>query len=105
MAQAGPADGEYITYKIWLDAGTYTFLLCHIKGGNGGLCDIYIDAVEIGSADQYNAATTYNQSYRVDGIVIATSGIKVVKFLIDGKNASSSGYKAWISYFSLWRTG
>ncbi len=92
-----------ISYKIFLGAGTYTFLLYHVTNTNGGIIDVDIAGVEVGSIDQY-AALAYNVRSTITGIVISTGGVKELKLRVDGKNGSSSDYAAWIEYIALWRT-
>ena len=104
LSQATPANNDNISYKVYLAKGTYTFLLYHHKNATGGIMDIDIDSTEIGSVDQYAAGVTWGIRYTVAEIAIATSGIKTLKFRMDGKNANSSSYKGWIVLAALWRT-
>lgn len=98
------ANGDNVSYKVYLDSGTYTFLLFGIKGTNRGIVDVDIDAAEVASFDLYAASTQCNQRLIQTGIVIASSGIKTLKLRVDGKNGSSSGYVLPFVFIALWRT-
>lgn len=98
------ATGSWADYKVYLDAGTYTFLIYYIQLATAGIVDIDLDGVEIGSFDGYNGSTIYNLRYTVTGISVAAAGLKTIRLRQDGKNESSSGYSAAITYMALWRT-
>lgn len=101
---AGPADGQYLTWKLHLSAGTYTLRVIHGKDTNFGIADFYIDATEVASIDMYGAAATYMNVNNTTGIAVADSGVKTVKLLIDGKNASSAGFRIDANIIYLIRT-
>lgn len=104
LDKAVAADGDYVTWVRWMDAGTWTIQLISQKRADNGIVDIYIDATEYASFDLYNAATQYDQKSTDTGNVIATSGFKTIKLLVDGKNASSSAYRTRFNELQLWRT-
>jgi hypothetical protein len=105
LSQATPANFDNISYNAYLAAGTYSFLLYYHKNTTGGIMDIDIDAIEVGSIDQYSSSLIWNARSLITGINIATAGLKEIKLRMDGKHASSSDYKGWCTYLALWRTG
>lgn len=98
------SDGDNISYEAYLSKGTYTLLFIWTGGTVHGIIDIYIDGTEVGSQDTYNASTVRNQETLVTGISITNSGLKEIKFQVDGKNVSSSNYNCQLQYIALWRT-
>lgn len=97
-------DGDNVSYKTYLPAGTYTLMLHTRHSTNRGILDIYIDAAEVASFDLYNSPSLFNILDVQIGIVIATPGIKTIKLQVDGKNPSSTSYVFCISLLSLWAT-
>jgi len=97
-------DGDSLTYKLYLDAGTYTLGLLTNTGSAKPIVDIDIDAVEVASFDLYSSPAGMNTILKQTGIVIASAGLKTLTYRIDGKNASSSNYNAKWQAIALWRT-
>ena len=98
------SDGDNLSYKVYLQAGTYTLRFLYKQTGGSAIVDIDIDGVEVASVDTYHAAGSANQFKTETGSVIATSGIKTLKIRADGKHASSSGYNVYKQALALWRT-
>lgn len=87
------ADGDTFTQSFTLTAGTYTFVVVGYTDANRGKIDWYIDDVLIVSGqDWYSATGTYNVVKTHTGITVSGSGRHVLKGVVNGKNASSSGY-------------
>jgi len=97
------ADGDNISYDIYLDAGTYTLRILHMRYGSAGILDVDIDGVEVASFDLYRATYAVTLSTETS-ISIATAGRKTLRLRIDGKHADSSDYAMYIIWISLWRT-
>ena len=97
------ADGDNVTYNFRCPAGTYTFSMNGRKSGTQGIVDVYIDGVEKGSFDHYDAG---NDFINIDTIasLILTAGTHTVKFQIDGQNASASGHFLNLQAVSFTRT-
>lgn len=99
------ADADNISYKVYLQAGTYTLTLLSRKTPSSGILDFDIDSTEIASLDLYNAVTAiYNQLSTYTNISIATSGLYTLKARVHGKNAGSDNYFVLIQSICLWRT-
>lgn len=98
------ADGDNISYKVYLDAGTYTLAFFSAYSPDAAIVDFDIDAVEVASFDCYAAGDTPNQRDIQTGIAIASAGLKTLRMRADGHNPSSSAYKIKATYIALWRT-
>ncbi len=98
------ADGDNISYSVYIPAGTYTLEMVHRGLSTGGIVDIDIDAVEVASFDNYDTGETFNEISTQAGIVIASSGLKTLKLRLDGKNGASSDYQMTVALIVLWRT-
>ncbi len=98
------ANGDNISYQVYLAAGTYALLLLTVTATNRAIVDFDIDATEVASFDCYSGAAVYNALKTQTGIVIATSGLKTLKARIHGRNGSSTGWFLNIIYIALWRT-
>lgn len=98
------AQNDSITYKVVLGAGTWTLQTVMTQGTGSGIATITIGAVSAGTLDSYNASLTRNVIQTLAGIVIPTSNVYDLKFLLATKNASSTGYSWAMSGASLLRT-
>ena len=98
------ADGDNITYRVYLDAGTYTLLAVTRTQNTSGIIDIDIDGVEVASFDLYSASLAHDVRQTQSGIAVAGPGVKELRLRLDGKNPSASDYYAFIHYLALWRT-
>ncbi len=97
-------DGDGLTHKVFLTAGTYTFGYLGSRSTNRGILDLTIDGSSAGTIDTYDAGGGYNYEDTITGISVATSGVKDVVIKVNGKNASSSGYVLVVTSSALWRT-
>lgn len=98
------ADADEVSYKMYLAAGTYTFRIQANQRADAPIVDIYIDASEVGSFDLYDAVGAFPYTVTITGIIVATSGLKTFKLVIDGKHGSSSNYLFQFQEFAFWRT-
>ncbi len=98
------ADGDNLTLKAFLGAGTYTMRVIHYKGTNMPIFDIDIGGTEVASIDAYFASDSPNNITTITDIAIAASGLKDIVVRVDGKNPSSSNYLCGIQSIHLWRT-
>lgn len=97
------ADGNQVNYKVYLSKGTYTLKVLWNRGTSQGIVDVYIDAVEVDSWDNYGT-TLNNQTHTKTDIEIRSAGVKTLSFQVDGRHASSSGYYFTFQMISLYRT-
>lgn len=98
------ANGDNITCTFSCQAGTYTLRTSHVKYSDAGICDIYIDDSEEGSIDLYSAGAGSYTINEISGLTLS-DGSHTIKFQVDGKNGSSSGYYLTISQVEFRRTG
>jgi hypothetical protein len=96
-------DGDNVSYRVYLDAGTYTLLLMYHRSTHVGIVDVDIDADEVASKDAYGVLA-YNQIFTQTGIVVASAGLKTLKFRIHGKNGLSDNHYIDLVAIALWRT-
>ena len=90
-------DGDEIEYVFPLGAGMYEMRLLARTGATHGITDVYLDGVEIHSADLYSASTTNNVLLTQSGVVVSSGGLHTIRMKTDGKNASSTGYVRHVS--------
>lgn len=104
------ADGDTVVYSALLEAGDYTLRFIHDKANNRGMMDTYFKHVDDGS---YTAIETGFDMYAAGSGVyyvhtatftVSTSGLQLFKNVINGKNASSSGYYAAMCSIDIYRT-
>lgn len=99
------ADGTYLGWKVCVAAGTYTLTLVYPKTTTRGKLQMSVDGVDVGTLlDAYNGSTTYNNVHTATGIAL-TEGPHTVRITVNGKNASSTGYRIGAQWLSLERTG
>lgn len=89
-------DGDGFSQDIWLAGGTYTLEIIYVKANNAGIIDVYVDNNLQGSIDEYAAATSYDNSVQFTGISLA-AGKHVLKFVVNGKNASSANHYCYLT--------
>lgn len=97
------SNGDNVSYTVDLDAGTYGFNLVHHRNTSAGIMKIDIDGVEVGSIDLYSGLT-WNVTTEITGISISTAGQHTLRFRMDGKNGSSSGYNGYCVIAGIYRT-
>lgn len=104
VSNTSNGNGDNLSYKVDLPAGTYTLLVLVTTASSFGIVDVDIDGTEVASFDCYSAGDVNNVRKIETGIDVTTSGIKTLKLRVDGKNGSSSAYYIGVNYISLWRT-
>ncbi len=97
------ADGDEFSVNFRCPVGTYTIRFSAIKDSDRGIVDTYVDASEEDSIDLYAAAADYLNVVEITGVSI-TAGSHTLKFVVDGKNGSSSDYFLNVNGISLQRT-
>lgn len=95
-----PLDGDNVSYRVYLSAGTYTLKLVALESAYCGIHDIDIDGTEVASFDMYDAYNYMKVKTQTD-IAITSTGWKTLRVRIDGKNASSVGYFSYINLIYL----
>lgn len=101
---ASHTDGDEVSFKVYLDAGTYTILMMGREHTYCAIVDVYIDEDVVATFDWYGGSGVSNIEKRDTGNVVATAGLKTLKCKVNGKHASSTDYFLYIQYIALWRT-
>jgi hypothetical protein len=67
-----------------------------LKQSNGGKLDWYLDGSTFATGqDWYAASNSLNTMFTVTNVSVAASGWHVVKYVVNGRNASNTtGYRA-----------
>lgn len=92
----GGADGDSWDNGVMLRAGTYTVSVLFLRLTSNGIVDIYVDGTNVGSVDLYGSSAN-NAWGTISNVVVKFDGFHAVKCVTNGKNASSSGYRAPIT--------
>lgn len=103
---ANADDGDTISWYVACDSGTYSLMVIDNPSTNRGIFTITLGPVTVAAAhDMYNNPFVANRVTTYTGIIVATPGVKELKFTTNGKNASSTDYAISIQLISLVRTG
>ena len=108
---SGPAnlgeadDGDSISWYLNLEPGTYSLTTIYQKGPNSPIIEVFVDSTSLGTFDTYTGVGTPNQVQTTAGITIGSNGNYLLKYLANGKNASSGDYQMLIHAFGIARTG
>jgi len=96
------AVNDYIRYSVVVPApGTYNVKIRFAKNADLGKWQFYTAGVNVGvQQDAYSSAFTF-VDVDLGNVTYSTSGTKVFKFTVTGKNSASSGYSTAIDYVML----
>lgn len=97
-------NGNYIDWKVYLAAGTYSIRFHGVSSTDHSIYSIRIDGTEVMTFDDYSNPLVWNAVYNQTGIVVASSGLKTIAVVANGKNAASSEYGIAFSGIGIWRT-
>ena len=99
------ANGDYITYEVAIEAGTWTLEWWYLTGSAHGIFQLSLAGTNLGATvDGYTSGAVRNNRVTRSGIVVASGGVLTLKALITGKNASASAYKLSPHGFDMRRT-
>lgn len=104
LSMSPPADGDNVTFRLPLGAGTYSILVACIYKNTQGIMKIDIDGVTKLTNDNYRELELFNQFTLQTGIVIPAAGVKEIRLRVDGKHGDSLGHQLSITYIAFWRT-
>lgn len=91
-------NGDSFQIGIYCQAGVYTIKLLTFTQSTNGMLDVYLDGNKIASQiDFYSASALRNQYKTISNVVIPYDGYHVIKGIVNGKNASSSGFSTPIT--------
>lgn len=98
------ANGDSVSYKVYLDAGTYTIAAVVVTATHGGKVDVSLDGNVIATFDMYDASPAGDKLKTDNGNVVATAGLKTLSFTLNGHTAPSEQYRCYLQVIALWRT-
>ena len=88
------ANGDYVLYKAALLEGSYKQYFDYLEAATAGIVKIYVNDVLVLTQDCYAATNGEHKSALSDTFVVGSDQEVVIKVIVDGKNASSMGYRA-----------
>lgn len=95
-----PANGNAVSGKFFIKAGTYTLRLLTLTGSYLPIYDFYVDgSLVLAGMDCYAASDTFNV-VKTGAVTIATDGQHTLEVRVNGKNASSTNY--YIQFTKIW---
>lgn len=96
------ATNDYIEYSVPVnEIGTYNIKVSANISTDAGKFQLVIDGTNQGTEqDTYSSIYGYAQ-YDLGNVTFTTTGNKLFRFTMTGKNASSSGYKLFTDYIKL----
>lgn len=98
---ATAADGDNISFKQTLKAGTYTLVTIIRKDADCGILNLKVNGTTITNYDGYAAAPAYQ--LLSDDFTLAQDGDVTFTIAINSKNAASSDFVATIYEFGFGR--
>ena len=98
------AVNDFVQYSVPLSApGTYNVKIRVGKGADMGRWQFYTGGINVGVPQgAYSNAFSFSE-VNLGNVVYSTSGNKVFRFTVTGKNSASSGYATAIDYVMLTR--
>ena len=98
------ADGDEINIDIVVPKGTYTIYVIYYATTAGGIADLSVDDVAIGSIDHYDAGgANWNKQTTFPNIVVEEDGVSTFKCKVNGQNPASSNHYIYFQYIHLVR--
>ncbi|TDF97467.1 PQQ-dependent sugar dehydrogenase, partial [Paenibacillus piri] len=96
------AVNDWIEYTVNVPApGTYNVLFTYKTNNNRGIVQLFIDGTTQGNpVDEYFASQTYRTA-DLGNVTFTTGGDRKFRFVVTGKNASSSGTGITFDYIKL----
>lgn len=101
MYQNAAANNDEWTNGFVCAAGTYSINFLTITDADRGMLDVYVDDVSVATGlDFYLASVVRNTVISASGIVL-TAGYHTLRCKVNGKHASSTGYRIPLSKIYL----
>jgi len=98
------ANGDNLTYNIYLAKGTYTIGLFGNTSNGEGIITLSIDGADVADFDRYSAANVRNVLQVDAGNVVAAGGLKTLNVRVNDKNPASADFFVRIQAIIFWRT-
>lgn len=98
------AQNNYFEWPVLLCAGTWRLDFYYNSASDRAIATVTLDGSSIGTVDEYGG-TASNVLGSITGIVVAATGIKLMRFAASTRNGSSSGWVMMAYMIALTRTG
>lgn len=98
------ANGDNFTVKFHLPAGTYKLRFNSIKHPTSAIVKVEVGSTNLGNTDLYAAAGDNTFIVEYTGCSITAGGEYAVKFSVNGRNASATGWYLNLSQIEFIRT-
>jgi len=97
------AQNDGLQYKIFLNAGTWRVRYYGYTNNTCGKFHVLVDGSDVATIDLYTAAGAIN-TINGSSFIVGAAGYKTVQFVLADKNAASSDYYAYPSFFEFEET-
>lgn len=87
-------------WYVGIPAGIWDLDILHGNYANGGIIDVAVDGVKVGTYDSF-AGGTFDQVSTIIRITVPTSGRHKITLTVNGKNGGSSGFAGTIKHIQL----
>lgn len=92
------ADGDGVSYKAYMAAGTYTCKILGHPQDQRGILKVKINGVTVVTWDMNNGGTiVWNTIDTTPGIVIGSPGVKTIEVIVDGTTSEDH----WIIFSEI----
>lgn len=98
--QTGSANGDSFQDQFVIEAGTYTVSIKGYTGSTRPIVDWYIDGSLISAGQDWYLASGSEVTKTFSSGTLS-AGVHTLKAIVNGKNASSTGFAAFFNQFSL----
>lgn len=98
------AVNDSLSWKVYLEAGTYKLTVLYVTLGSNGIQTWKVDGSSIGTLDGYSEVAAYDVAGVISGWTVAASGVVTLQMILATKNASSSGYNCELGIIGIVRT-
>jgi len=102
--QSAGNQNDAISFKLFLQRGTYTLRYLHKKGNNHGIAKFKLDGTSKGTIDSYAAVASLNNISSITNISVPHTGLYTLQLIVDAKNVASTAYFANFVSISMFRT-
>lgn len=98
------ANGDNLTYNIYLAKGTYTIGLFGDMSASEPIITLSIDGADVADFDRYVPGNVRNVLQVDAGNVVAVGGLKTLNMRVNGKNPAGVDFFARLQAIIFWRT-
>ena len=96
-------NGNSVSWDVLIDSGTWAIDVIYSRQSSSGILDVSLGGSSVGTIDMYGVAG--NVVGTISGIAVAAAGYYDLTAAVNGKNASSTGYRKYLELIVCRRTG